>query len=341
MKHLSEIKIGAFAICGLLLLMFGWAYLREFAIHKQNIFTVVFNDVIGLTKGSFVRINGLRVGRVDALTLDTKENKVLVQARIQIPDITIPKDSMFYIRTSGYVGDKYLDVTLGTSQDVIMDGDVISGEPAFDAFQSLEKVGQILNQLDPKLLGQNVQDVTNSAASLIKKADVFVENTNKVVSSLPKGKELTLLVENAHTTIDKLNSAIEKTQSLAVDQNAQNNLNNLLSRAGSISSDLNQTLKNANQLANNEKAFEKVSDLLVRATKIIEQLDEIRADPIIQNDLRETLLNANLAAKKVAFTSDEVSRALNQRFILPKLLFGKLAPQKKKTDKIKKAPQRD
>ena len=326
MKHISEMKIGAFAICGLVLLVFGWAYLREFAIHTQNIFTVVFTDVAGLTKGSFVRINGLRVGRIDSLTLDTKENKVLVQARIQIPKVTIPNNSMFFIRTSGYVGDKYLDITLGMSEVVIMDGDTVAGEPAFDAFQSLERVSQFLNQIDPNMLAQSIQETTSNVASLTKKVDEVV----------PSGHELSNLIEKTHDTTAQLNKAIEKAQNLATDQNAQNNLNKLLSQASIVSADLNQTLKNANSLANNKKAFENVNNLLIRATKIIEQLDEIRADPLIQNELRETLNNANLAAKRVAFTSDEVSMALNQRFILPKLLFGKLIPGKKKTDKIDK-----
>lgn len=169
MKYFNEMKIGIFAITGLVLLLFGWAYLREFTIHAQNTFSIVFNDVIGLTKGSFVRINGLRVGRVDNLTLDTKANKVIAQARIQLPNITLPEDSMIYIRTSGYVGDKYLDIILGMSTTSIMSGDVIIGEPAFDAFQSLEKVSQILNQIDPKIVGQNIQDVTGNANIAVKK----------------------------------------------------------------------------------------------------------------------------------------------------------------------------
>ena len=322
MKRTSEMKIGIFAISGLLLLVFGWAYLREFAIHKQLEFNVVFNDVAGLTKGSFVRINGLRVGRVDSLTLDTKENKVLVNARIQIPKVTVPKDSKIFIRTSGYVGDKFLDVALGTSSELIMDGEIVIGEPALDPFQSLEKVSQILNQIDPKILGMGIQDVATNTANLVK--------------SFPQGPELTSLIEKAHDTVGKLNGAIEKAQSLATDQNAQNNLNRLLTQASVVSNDLNQTLKNANNLANNKSAFENVNHLLLRAGKIIEQLDEIRADPIIQNDLRNTLENTNIAAKKVAFTSDEVSMALNQRFILPRLLFGKLVPEKVKKETRKR-----
>lgn len=323
MKHSGEIKIGVFAITGLILLLFGWAYLREFAIHRQVSFFVKFDDVVGLTKGSFVRINGLRVGRVDSLTLDAKENKVIVDARIQIPKVIIPKDSKMFIRTSGYVGDKYLDISLGMSQEFIMDGDILIGEPAFDAFQSLEKVSKVLNQIDPIILGQGIQDSATNIASLAKR----IEN------AVPKKEELENLVQKAHDTVSQLNLAIEKAQNLATDQNAQNNLNKLLSQASVVSNDLNQTLKNANNLANNKKAFEDVNNLLLRATKIIEQLDEIRADPLIQNELRETLTTTRDAAKRVAFTSDEVSMALNQRFILPRLLFGKLIPEKSKREK--------
>lgn len=335
MKHIKEIKIGVFVISGLILLVFGWAYLREFSIHAQHNFTVVFDDVAGLIKGSFVRINGLRVGRVDKLILDIKENKVLVNARIQLPNISIPIDSKIYIRTSGYVGDKYLDVVLGMASEYIMDGDVVVGEPAFDAFQSLETVSKILNQIDPKLVGQSIQDVAINTVELVKKADSFIDNTNRVVKSLPQGEDLKLIIEKAHNTALQLNEAINKTSVIVNDPNAQNNINKILSQASVVSSDLNQSLKNANSLANNKQAFENVNDLLLRASKIIEQLDEIRSDPLIQNELRQTIENTNIAAKKVAFTSEEVSNALNQRFILPKLLFGKLVPHKKKTDKIK------
>ncbi len=330
MKNINEVKIGIFVITGLVLLVVGWAFLREFTIQQQGYFTVVYDDVGGLTKGSFVRINGLRVGRVDSLTLDTKENKVLVQTRIQLPKVTIPVDSKFFIRTSGYVGDKYLDIILGMSKVILKDGETIAGEPTIDAFQSLEKISQILNQLDPKIVGMSIQDVTSGAVNL-------VENTNNVIKGLPQGHELKQLIGQAHSTVEQLNTAIDKTQHLATDSNSQNNLNKLLIQANVISKDLNQTVSNANNLANNKTAFENVNNLLIRAGKIIEQLDEIRADPLIQNDLKEIINNTNLAAKKVAFTSDEVSMALNQRFLLPKLLFWKISkPEKKKEEQTKR-----
>ncbi len=189
MKNVNEIKIGIFAITGLILLVVGWAFLREFSIQQQGYFTVVFDDVGGLTKGSFVRINGLRIGRVDSLTLDTKENKVLVQARIQLPKVTVPNDSKFFIRTSGYVGDKYLDIILGMSKTVLKDGEVTVGEPTIDAFQSLEKISQILNQLDSKAVSMNIQETLSNANSAAKKAAVTSDEVSMALKQrfiLPK-----------------------------------------------------------------------------------------------------------------------------------------------------------
>lgn len=336
MKYANEMKIGAFVLSGLFLLLFGWAYLREFAMQVQHNFIIVYDDVSGLNKGAFVRINGLRVGRVDNLTLDIKQNKVLVEIRIQIPGINIPKDSMMYIRTSGYVGDKYLDVALGMSNDLIHDGDIVVGEPVSDPFQSLEVVSKILNSLDPKLVGNSIQDFSTGAANLVKKADGVIDSTDKVVMSLPQGEDLKVLVEKAHDTVAQLNHAIDNAQAFATNVDAQNNLSMLLSQASVVSSDLNQTLKNASSLANNKVAFENANSLLLRANKIIEQLDELKADPLIQNDLRETLNNANQAAKKISATSDEVSKALSTKFLLPRLFFGKASPSKKRDEKIDK-----
>lgn len=332
MKHINEMKIGVFVIAALILLLIGWAFLREFSIYKQLTFLVEFDDVAGLTKGSFVRINGLRVGRVDNLTLDTKKNKVLVKARIQLPNVQIPKDSVFYIRTSGYVGDKYLDVALGMSNSYINEGEVVLGDATFDSFKSLEKVSEVINQIDPKLLGQNIQEFTSGAVGFLKKADSLAESADKAVKGLPQGKDLEKLVTQAYETIDRLNNAIDKVGNIAKDETANNNISRLLSQANEISSDLKSALDNANDLANNERAFSDLNDMLVRASKIVEQLDELRADPLIQNELRTTLTNTNTAAKSVTRASEELSDALHQRFLLPRLWFGKLLKNEKKED---------
>jgi ABC-type transporter Mla subunit MlaD len=183
MKNENEIKIGIFAMSALFLLIIGWAFLRELALHKQTTFYVSFKDTVGLSKGSFIKINGVRVGRVDSLTLDLKTNKVLVKTRIQLPDIRIPDDSKFIIRTSGYVGDKFLDIALGMASSFIKDDQEIAGEPAVDAFASLEKISKVLDHIDPELLAMDIQNTASSAATLTKNADKAVLVASREFSS--------------------------------------------------------------------------------------------------------------------------------------------------------------
>lgn len=341
MKNTNETKIAIFVISGLLLLIIGWAYLREVTIHKQTNFHVVYKDVAGLTKGSFIHVNGLRVGRVDRLTLDIKSKQVIVDARIQVKDVQIPKDSKIIIRTSGYVGDKYLDIILGMSDEIIKDGDTVVGEAVFDSFKSLDRLSIIVNEIDPVVLGKNIQEFASGALGLVKKADTVADNTNDVLTNLPKGMDLTDLVDKAHLTADKLDHAVENiseitnmTQSFVTDEVNSARLNMILVQAKEISGDLSMSVNDVNELAKNKEAYENANNLLNKASKVVEQLDEIKSDPLIQNEVREVVSNTNTAAKKVSSTSDELSVALHQRFLLPKLWFGRILPKKKNNNDI-------
>ena len=322
----NEIKIAIFVLSGLFLLIFGWAFLREITIEKQVQFKVIYSDVAGLSRGSFIHINGLRVGRVDKLTLDAKKRIVVVDARVQIPDIQIPKDSLFIIRTSGYVGDKFLDIVLGNSTEYIKNGDVLRGQDVFDSFKSLDKFSKIIDQIDAVELGMNIQDFSGEAVTLVRKASNVADNTNNVVKSLPKGDELTSLVNNAKITVEKLDDSISQAESLInstiKDEQAIANINNILSQAKTVSDDVSLSIQNANTLVNNKEAFDRMNVTLDKANKLTTQLNEIKNDPLIQNDLKETLENTNEAAQNV-------SDALHQRFIFPKMLFGTLLPKKK------------
>ncbi len=122
------------------------------------------------------------VGRVDSLTLDMKKNKVIASVRIQIPDIKIPNDSKFLIRTSGYVGDKFLDIALGMSDVYIMDGQEVVGAETVDPFKSLEKVSKVLDRINPELLAMDIQDTATNASSVTKNADKAVSAASKEFS---------------------------------------------------------------------------------------------------------------------------------------------------------------
>src|SRR5579872_2275163 len=76
-------------------------------------------DATGLDPGSAVRVNGIGVGKVDAVDLsgsnqpDRVVRLILKIERTHLPDI--PVDSTAQISSEGVTGDKYVDVTQGRS----------------------------------------------------------------------------------------------------------------------------------------------------------------------------------------------------------------------------------
>lgn len=107
-------------------------------------FIVTFNvrDADGLVEGSDVRIAGVLVGKVN--TIVTTSTGAQVQMGIDPQYNTIYSDATVLIRPKSLLGEKYVDMTKGTSNVAIPDGGSL---PDSQAFTQVE-VDQVLNNSD-------------------------------------------------------------------------------------------------------------------------------------------------------------------------------------------------
>ncbi len=72
-----------------------------------------------LVRGNEVRIGGARVGSVDAISAARREDGstfALLTLKLERRVAPLPKDSTFLIRTRSVLGQKYVEVTRGTSE---------------------------------------------------------------------------------------------------------------------------------------------------------------------------------------------------------------------------------
>lgn len=100
-----------------------------------------FLKVGGLTAGSDVRINGIKVGTVTSSELNPKTFEAVVVMSIA-PEVKLPDDSSAGIGSEGIVGGKYVRLEPGASKTVLSPGGVI--KKAKD-YRSLEdQVGEII-----------------------------------------------------------------------------------------------------------------------------------------------------------------------------------------------------
>ncbi|GAB6182767.1 outer membrane lipid asymmetry maintenance protein MlaD [Thermodesulfovibrio hydrogeniphilus] len=117
-----EIAVGIFVLIGI----FALGYL-SFKLGKIEMFSsghyivyAEFDKIGGIKKGSVVEIAGVPVGSVDRITLNDKYHAVVemkIRATIKLPD-----DSIASVRTKGLIGEKYIQIIPGGSEQYIAQG---------------------------------------------------------------------------------------------------------------------------------------------------------------------------------------------------------------------------
>lgn len=103
--------------------------------------TAKFLKVGGLNVGSDVRINGIKVGSVVGMKLDDVDYIADVTMSIA-PDIKLAEDSTAVIVSDGLVGDKFIKIEPGKSQELLQNGGVISNTKDFKTLEDM--VGEII-----------------------------------------------------------------------------------------------------------------------------------------------------------------------------------------------------
>ena len=128
MKKINiDLIVGIFLIIGFL--AFGYISLKlgEFSIlslKEEYRLMADFDNVSGLKSGAVLEIAGVEVGRVADITLN--EN---YRARVHMlvrQDVEISEDAIASVKTRGIIGDKYLRILQGGSEDMLQEGDLIT-----------------------------------------------------------------------------------------------------------------------------------------------------------------------------------------------------------------------
>jgi len=86
--------------------------------------TARFESVSGLKSGAFIEMAGVQIGEVESIRLDPKDQVAVVKMMIQ-SHIKLTDDVIASIKTSGLIGDKYIQISAGGSDIILKNGDLI------------------------------------------------------------------------------------------------------------------------------------------------------------------------------------------------------------------------
>lgn len=134
-----EIAVGLFIIAGILCLGYLSIKLGKIEIMGKKGYEVygVFSNIGGLKVGSSVEIAGVNVGRVTNIALDNYQAQVV----LNFPNaLKIQEDAIASVKTRGLIGEKYVEITPGGSEEIIKPGGRIrETQPAIDMEELISK----------------------------------------------------------------------------------------------------------------------------------------------------------------------------------------------------------
>lgn len=124
------------------LLFLAFAYrVSDLQVVKGYPLKAEFMKVGGLSVGSDVRINGIKVGTVTSQKLNGEDYMADVTFSIS-SNIKLPKDSTVSIVSDGLVGDKFVKIEPGKSKEYLQSGDSLSNTKDFKTIEDM--VGEII-----------------------------------------------------------------------------------------------------------------------------------------------------------------------------------------------------
>lgn len=170
----SEVKTGFFvAFVSVLLLVLTFVvggYFKKGA----NEWKVEFGYLSGLSDSAPVYYAGREVGKVDKIQiLRGKPRPVLVTVKVS-PDAYVRKDSVAYIDTLGMMGEKFIEISLGSKDAPALEvGKVIQGVDPIAMHVLIRKMN---------LLADEVAKMTESLNPLLKTTNELVGGNKEEIS---------------------------------------------------------------------------------------------------------------------------------------------------------------
>jgi phospholipid/cholesterol/gamma-HCH transport system substrate-binding protein len=189
-ENAEKLRVGVFVILALLTFL-GLIYaLGARARLFESRYTVhaEFTEVGGLLEGATVRLAGVQIGRVTAVTLPGQPGgKVRVDLTLarRFSD-RIRKNSVARIETQGLLGDKIVEITVG------------------DATSPPLAPGEMLVSRDPADFGRIISSGAETAKNVAELAISLKETADKVNQSK--------IIENAAATVNKLGNVVDQVE---------------------------------------------------------------------------------------------------------------------------------
>lgn len=278
MKLTKEIKIALVAIVGILVMYFGINFLKGMNLFStNNAYYMTFDDIQGLGASTPIYADGYKVGTVDGLEYDYKENGP-IKVKVDInKDLRIPQGSKAEI-VKDLMGNLQVNLLLANNpRERVEPGGIIPGAVnggMMDKAASLVPVVEkMLPKLDSILTSVNALLADPALAASLHNVETITSNltvSTRELNTLMAGlnKQVPGMVRKANGVLDNTNRLTANLASLDV-QGTLNRVNQTLESAHQFTEKLNSNQGSLGLLMNDTKLYDNLTSTMSHADSLV------------------------------------------------------------------------
>ena len=278
MKLTKEIKIALVAIVGILVMYFGINFLKGMNLFStNNAYYMTFDDIQGLGASTPIYADGYKVGTVDGLEYDYKENGP-IKVKVDInKDLRIPQGSKAEI-VKDLMGNLQVNLLLANNpRERVEPGGIIpgavNGGMMDKAANLIPVVEKMLPKLDSILTSVNALLADPALAASLHNVETITSNltvSTRELNTLMAGlnKQVPGMIGKANDVLDNTNRLTANLASLDV-QGTLNKVNQTLESAHQFTEKLNSNQGSLGLLMNDTKLYDNLTSTMSHADSLV------------------------------------------------------------------------
>ncbi|MBP5200015.1 MAG: MCE family protein [Schwartzia sp.] len=284
----NEVKVGAFTVCGLALLalmLLGLSGVTLFGPSQYTLYAT-FPEVVGLNPAAEVRFAGVLAGKVNSV--ETEGMHVLVTMSVN-DDIRIPHASKITVSSSGFLGEKYINILPAKDTGVYLDGgDRVAGTPEESMETVMAKLSVLVEQAHEMLNGINAvvnnPDLNTSLVATAVNLKDITRNVRDMTGSFSRmavqnEDEIKRMVQGLSMLSMSLASTAQEVETMVKDFSgdgeAAANLRATVANIATTSARIDHMAKSLEGVVTNPQTTEDLQAILHNTRQVTEKADKM------------------------------------------------------------------
>lgn len=284
MKLSKEVKVGLFMITAIVLLYFGFNFLKGIDFFSSDYkYYAIYKNVDKLTESNQIFLNGYAVGRVSDIIIQQSKDRVLVELSID-SDITVNKASVAVLNGE-LLGGRFIQLVVGDSDERLKPRDTIRSDVAKGLGDFIAENAQPVAANLQTTLGKvnTMLDTLTRSAIMLNKMFVDLQSTPGMINSSIANLNGRLdqmsgtfddVGKNLKTTLTDLKPTLDNFKTLS-DSLKRIKLSGTIARLQESLTKLNQTLTTLQSGKNTASKLMTEDTLYVNLNNLLQNLDSL------------------------------------------------------------------